>query len=207
MGLTLKRRIFAYDFSKRSWRADHRALNDLEAMSKKMISRIRAALLIGATAGVCVLSTQAIAGMHSSSGHGSASSHGSMSAHGDMGMHGSMGFRGISAPPPNMGPPPSRSMSTTAVSHTMGDHDRDHDHDHDHHHHRRDFDDDFFFFDPFWWGYSDYPYAAEAQYAEEPVADGYWYYCPDSRSYYPYVQECASRWERVAPTPPPPPPE
>ena len=30
----------------------------------------------------------------------------------------------------------------------------------------------------------------------------YWYYCPDSRAYYPYVRECAGGWERVAPQPP-----
>ena len=26
---------------------------------------------------------------------------------------------------------------------------------------------------------------------------GYWYYCRDSNTYYPYVKECASPWERV----------
>lgn len=30
----------------------------------------------------------------------------------------------------------------------------------------------------------------------------YWYYCPDTRSYYPYVGTCASPWQRVAPQPP-----
>jgi len=28
-----------------------------------------------------------------------------------------------------------------------------------------------------------------------------WYYCPDTRAYYPYVSTCASPWERVAPQP------
>jgi hypothetical protein len=28
-----------------------------------------------------------------------------------------------------------------------------------------------------------------------------WYYCPDSQSYYPYVKECASPWQPVAPQP------
>ncbi len=31
--------------------------------------------------------------------------------------------------------------------------------------------------------------------------DQYWYYCPDSDTYYPYVKECASPWHRVAPQP------
>ena len=33
-------------------------------------------------------------------------------------------------------------------------------------------------------------------------ADSYWYYCPDTKSYYPYVKECSSPWQRVAPRPP-----
>ena len=33
-------------------------------------------------------------------------------------------------------------------------------------------------------------------------ADSYWYYCPDSKTYYPYVKECASPWQRVPPRPP-----
>lgn len=37
--------------------------------------------------------------------------------------------------------------------------------------------------------------------AERP-ASSYWYYCPDSRTYYPYVKECASAWQRVEPRPP-----
>jgi hypothetical protein len=27
----------------------------------------------------------------------------------------------------------------------------------------------------------------------------YWYYCPDTRAYYPYVSECAGGWQRVLP--------
>ena len=30
-----------------------------------------------------------------------------------------------------------------------------------------------------------------------------WFYCADSQSYYPYVDSCASPWQRVAPLPPP----
>ncbi len=30
-----------------------------------------------------------------------------------------------------------------------------------------------------------------------------WFFCADSQSYYPYVQNCASPWQRVMPLPPP----
>ncbi len=33
----------------------------------------------------------------------------------------------------------------------------------------------------------------------------YWYYCEQSETYYPYVKECPSGWQRVSPTPPPQP--
>lgn len=29
----------------------------------------------------------------------------------------------------------------------------------------------------------------------------YWYYCPDSRTYYPYVRGCASDWQQITPPP------
>lgn len=35
----------------------------------------------------------------------------------------------------------------------------------------------------------------------ERDADQYWYFCPDSNTYYPYVNRCASPWHRVAPQP------
>jgi hypothetical protein len=37
--------------------------------------------------------------------------------------------------------------------------------------------------------------------AATPSAD-YWFYCPDTKSYYPYVGTCASPWQRVAPQTP-----
>ena len=37
--------------------------------------------------------------------------------------------------------------------------------------------------------------------AAAPVAEGSWYYCTDSRTYYPYVRDCATGWQRVAPRP------
>ena len=31
------------------------------------------------------------------------------------------------------------------------------------------------------------------------AASNYWYYCPDSRTYYPYAQSCPSPWLQVVP--------
>lgn len=31
-----------------------------------------------------------------------------------------------------------------------------------------------------------------------------WYFCPDSQTYYPYVQTCASQWQQVVPGSAPP---
>lgn len=35
-------------------------------------------------------------------------------------------------------------------------------------------------------------------YIEQPRQD-YWYYCQESRAYYPYVQSCPSQWMKVVP--------
>jgi hypothetical protein len=35
----------------------------------------------------------------------------------------------------------------------------------------------------------------------QPAGD--WYYCAETRGYYPYVQQCAGGWQRVPPSPPP----
>ena len=35
-----------------------------------------------------------------------------------------------------------------------------------------------------------------------PQPEYYWYYCPDSKTYYPYVKQCAGAWQRVLPRPP-----
>ena len=37
----------------------------------------------------------------------------------------------------------------------------------------------------------------------QQIKSNYWYYCESSKSYYPYVRECASGWQQVEPTPPP----
>ena len=39
-----------------------------------------------------------------------------------------------------------------------------------------------------------------AQAAPQP-AQHYWYYCADSRAYYPYVKDCPGGWQRVSPQP------
>ena len=76
---------------------------------------------------------------------------------------------------------------------------------------------------PLFWGYPYYypppPYAyypAPAYYPpsppvyverDQPAADApaqsWWYYCDQTRSYYPYVKTCPGGWQRVAPTPAP----
>ncbi len=39
---------------------------------------------------------------------------------------------------------------------------------------------------------------------ERPTDDSdYWYYCPSSRTYYPYVKDCREDWMKVVPQPPP----
>ena len=39
--------------------------------------------------------------------------------------------------------------------------------------------------------------------APAPSADtAFWFFCTDSNTYYPYVTQCATPWERVVPSPP-----
>lgn len=46
--------------------------------------------------------------------------------------------------------------------------------------------------------YSDAPNSETPGYAER---NDYWYYCPDSQAYYPYVKTCPSPWVPVLPQP------
>lgn len=46
----------------------------------------------------------------------------------------------------------------------------------------------------------DAPPAQPAPSAAAP-SQNYWFYCGDSRTYYPYVKECPGGWQRVSPTP------
>jgi len=41
--------------------------------------------------------------------------------------------------------------------------------------------------------------------APQPEQQQYWYYCSESKTYYPYVKSCPGGWMRVAPTPAPAP--
>jgi hypothetical protein len=75
---------------------------------------------------------------------------------------------------------------------------------------------------PIWWGYPAYPYSyypyaypppvvqpsppvyvqpapVEAQPAQPAQQPQYWYYCEESRTYYPYVRECPAGWMTVVP--------
>ncbi len=78
------------------------------------------------------------------------------------------------------------------------------------------------YYSPYWTGpsviysapvYTPPPVVIQSQppvYIERPVARAetpaaaYWYYCASTKSYYPYVSECAEDWQRVPPTPPSP---
>jgi hypothetical protein len=44
-------------------------------------------------------------------------------------------------------------------------------------------------------------YVERGDAAPSPDAQAYWYYCPDSRGYYPYVKQCPGGWQKVAPQP------
>ena len=43
--------------------------------------------------------------------------------------------------------------------------------------------------------------AAGAPTQAQPQEQQYWYYCQDSKTYYPHVQTCATPWQRVIPYP------
>ena len=50
-------------------------------------------------------------------------------------------------------------------------------------------------------GYGYPPAYGEPAYAQPAQQVDYWYYCPGSNSYYPYVRQCPEGWQRVSPTP------
>ncbi|HTF99598.1 MAG TPA: hypothetical protein VK654_03310 [Nitrospirota bacterium] len=70
---------------------------------------------------------------------------------------------------------------------------------------------------PGWWGPWWYPYPYYSQppvviQQQPPVYEEqefqaqpqqyYWYFCSDSKAYYPYVKECPGGWLKVIPSPP-----
>jgi hypothetical protein len=68
---------------------------------------------------------------------------------------------------------------------------------------------------PWWWWDSPlyYPPAVVAapapmyvqpSTAQMPAPINYWYFCPQSNTYYPYVTDCPGGWQQIAPQPPAP---
>ena len=51
--------------------------------------------------------------------------------------------------------------------------------------------------------YIEQPQAAAPVHPQQS-AGAYWYFCRDTQTYYPYVQQCATPWEQVVPQSPPP---
>ena len=47
-------------------------------------------------------------------------------------------------------------------------------------------------------------YAPAPDAAPAPDQTNYWYFCPASKAYYPYVKACPSGWLKVLPQPPAP---
>ncbi|MDR2240936.1 MAG: hypothetical protein LBE33_10900 [Zoogloeaceae bacterium] len=47
------------------------------------------------------------------------------------------------------------------------------------------------------------PVYIERSMPSAPQADAVWYYCNESRTYYPYVKTCPGEWQRVLPGAPP----
>jgi hypothetical protein len=53
---------------------------------------------------------------------------------------------------------------------------------------------------PYYYAPAPHVYEQPPVYIEQPVPQPqYWYYCEASRTYYPYVQTCATPWLRVVP--------
>lgn len=44
------------------------------------------------------------------------------------------------------------------------------------------------------------PAGTVPQAAQQASSD--WFYCPSSKTYYPYVKDCSEPWQRVSPVPP-----
>lgn len=42
-------------------------------------------------------------------------------------------------------------------------------------------------------------YIEQQSYAPPGAEEGYWYFCPNTKTYYPYVKTCAQAWQQVAP--------
>lgn len=52
-------------------------------------------------------------------------------------------------------------------------------------------------------GPTNYVEQGQPEAAPAPRSDSnYWYYCPEAKAYYPYVNQCAGGWQKVSPHPP-----
>jgi hypothetical protein len=60
------------------------------------------------------------------------------------------------------------------------------------------------YYDPYQADYDSAPVYIEQGGGQAAPASNWWYYCPASQTYFPYVQECPGGWQRVVPQPPPP---
>jgi hypothetical protein len=54
----------------------------------------------------------------------------------------------------------------------------------------------------YWYPQVQQPQTYIEQEAPPAPVTNYWYYCPTSRTYYPYVKRCSVPWQKVIPTPP-----
>jgi hypothetical protein len=46
-------------------------------------------------------------------------------------------------------------------------------------------------------------YIERSESADDSAPSGFWHYCPDSKTYYPYVMECPGGWQTVPAQPSP----
>jgi hypothetical protein len=61
----------------------------------------------------------------------------------------------------------------------------------------------YYYYPPPYTVYSSPPVYIERQDTEPtPAAADWWYYCEQSKGYYPYVKTCPGGWQKVPPTPP-----
>ena len=54
---------------------------------------------------------------------------------------------------------------------------------------------------PFFYPAPSYYYSPAPVYIEQAPTPAYWYFCPETNAYYPYVQECPGGWQPVLPQP------
>ncbi|MGE5470609.1 MAG: hypothetical protein ACM3X0_07430 [Bacteroidota bacterium] len=52
-----------------------------------------------------------------------------------------------------------------------------------------------------WWYDGPAPVAPPQLYIEQGDAAGYWYYCADSRGFFPAVKDCPAGWIKIEPRP------